>query len=69
MHNDKYAIEYYELLKKDEKKYYEDYKDLVEKVNNSSAYYHGEPIPVTYQGCFYYKTAKADLRKRLQRNM
>lgn len=62
MHNDKYAIEYYELLKKDEKKYYEDYKDLVEKVNNSSAYYHGEPIPVTYQGFFYDKTAKADFR-------
>ena len=62
MHNDKYAIEYYELLKKDEKKYYEDYKDLVEKVNNSSAYYHGEPIPVTYQGFFYDKTAKADFQ-------
>ncbi len=62
MHNDKYAIEYYELLRKDEKKYYEDYKDLVEKVNNSSAYYHGEPIPVTYQGFFYDKTAKADFQ-------
>lgn len=62
MHNDQYSIEYYELLKKDEKKYYEDYKKLVERVNNSSAYYHGEPIPVTYQGFFYDKAARADFQ-------
>lgn len=62
MHNDKYALEYYEILKKDEKKYYEDYKNLVERVNNSSAYYHGEPIPVTYQGFFYDEKARDDFQ-------
>ena len=62
MHNDKYSLEYYEIIKKDEKGYYEDYQKLQEAIKNSSAYYKGEPIPVTYQGFFYDKKAREDFQ-------
>lgn len=62
MFNDKYVDEYYNIIKEDENYYYLDYLNMQEKVENSSAIYKDEPIPVTYQGLFYDKENKKDFQ-------
>ncbi|WP_100065384.1 glutathionylspermidine synthase family protein [Miniphocaeibacter massiliensis] len=62
MYNDKYVDEYIDIIKKDEKEYYKDYLEMLDKVNHSNAIYKGEPIPVTYQGLFYDEESKKDFQ-------
>lgn len=49
MFNERLVNEYIGIIKKDPEFYFNDYKNIVERVNNSDAIYKGEPIPVTYQ--------------------
>lgn len=44
---------YIELIKKDPKKYYEDYQKTKEKVKNSTAIYKGKPVPFLYHPMFF----------------
>lgn len=52
MFNEKIVKDYIAIIEEDPKGYFQDYKAIVERVNNSEAIYKGEPIPVTYQGMF-----------------
>lgn len=45
--------EYIELIESDPKKYYQDYRDLTRKIENSTAVYKGEPIPFLYHPMFF----------------
>ncbi len=52
MFNKKVVDDYIDIIKSNPKEYYEDFMEMQEKVNNSSAIYKNKPIPVTYQGMF-----------------
>lgn len=52
MFNKELVNDYLEIIKSNPKLYYDDYLDMQEKVNNSSAIYKNKPIPVTYQGMY-----------------
>ncbi len=45
--------EYIDIIEKNPKRYYEDYKKTVEKAANSNAKYKGKPIPFLYQPMFF----------------
>ena len=45
--------EYINIVKEDKDKYYEDYKNTIEKVANSNAKYKGKPVPFLYQPMFF----------------
>ena len=45
--------EYIEIVKEDENKYYEDYKNAADKVEKSNAKYKGKPVPFLYQPMFF----------------
>lgn len=45
MNGDKVNQDYIDLIMKNPKKYYEDYKQALEKVSNSTAIYKGKPVP------------------------
>lgn len=45
--------EYYDLINNSEDYYYGDYKNVREKIANSTAIYKGKPIPFLYQPIFY----------------
>ena len=49
MFNERLVNEYIRITKEDSEFYFNDYKNIIERVNNSDAIYKGEPIPVTYQ--------------------
>lgn len=49
MFNERLVNEYIRIIKEDSEFYFNDYKNIIERVNNSDAIYKGEPIPVTYQ--------------------
>lgn len=49
MFNERLVNEYIGIIKENPEYYFNDYKNIVERVNNSNAIYKGEPIPVTYQ--------------------
>lgn len=49
MFNERLVNEYIGIIKENPEYYFNDYKNIVERVNNSDAIYKGEPIPVTYQ--------------------
>lgn len=53
MFNDKYAKDHYEIIKKDEKNYYEDYKKCLKKRKEYKATYKNEPVPTLYQAFYY----------------
>ncbi|MDO4663068.1 MAG: glutathionylspermidine synthase family protein [Tissierellia bacterium] len=53
MFNDKYAKEYFEIIKKDPDKYYNDYQKMLDKRKEYKATYKEEPVPALYQGYFY----------------
>ena len=55
MFNDEYSLELYKIVREDEDMYYRDFVDFIAKTKVSKAIYHGEPIPMTYQGLFYNK--------------
>ena len=55
MYNDEYSLELYKIVREDEDMYYRDFVDFIAKTKVSKAIYHGEPIPMTYQGLFYNK--------------
>ncbi len=63
MYNQEYFDKYLEIIKKDEEKYYKDYLKMLDEVSKSKAIYHGEPVPVTYQGLFYDVETKKNLEK------
>ncbi|MDO5755698.1 MAG: glutathionylspermidine synthase family protein [Tissierellia bacterium] len=63
MLNDNYTQEYIQILRKNEEEYAKDYRKLLEKVENSTAIIHGEPVPVTYQGLFYDGEHEAQLSR------
>ena len=45
--------EYINIVKRNQNRYYEDYKKAVEKVANSNAKYKGKPVPFLYQPMFF----------------
>lgn len=45
--------EYIDLVKRNSREYFEDYKETVKKVKNSKAQYKGEPIPFLYHPMFF----------------
>ncbi|MEJ6951669.1 glutathionylspermidine synthase family protein [Natronospora cellulosivora (SeqCode)] len=57
--------EYLSIIKKKPEKYYQDYIDVKEKVNNSTAIYKGEPIDFLYQAFFFDKKQYQELEKLL----
>ena len=61
MFNDEYSLELYKIVREDEDMYYRDFVDFIAKTKVSKAIYHGEPIPMTYQGLFYNKKNRSDL--------
>lgn len=60
MFNDEYSLELYKIVREDEDMYYRDFVDFIAKTKVSKAIYHGEPIPMTYQGLFYNKKNRSD---------
>lgn len=60
MYNDEYSLELYKIVREDEDMYYRDFVDFIAKTKVSKAIYHGEPIPMTYQGLFYNKKNRSD---------
>ena len=60
MFNKKIARDYIDIVKEDPDLYYKDFKEMEERVKNSSAIYKGEPIPVTYQGMLIGQDHKKD---------
>lgn len=60
MFNDEYPLELYKIVREDEDMYYRDFVDFIAKTKVSKAIYHGEPIPMTYQGLFYNKKNRSD---------
>ena len=60
MYNDEYSLELYKIVREDEDMYYRDFVDFIAKTKVSKAIYHGEPIPMTYQGLFYNKRNRSD---------
>ncbi|MDO5018376.1 MAG: glutathionylspermidine synthase family protein [Lagierella massiliensis] len=63
MYNSKYVKEYVDIIKKDTKKYYHDYLNMLESVKNSNAYCNNKPVPTLYQGLFYDGETKDNLNK------
>lgn len=55
--------EYIEIVKKNPKKYYKDYKIAKEKVAKSNAKYKGKPIPFLYQPMFFTQEDIENLKK------
>lgn len=60
MFNDEYSLELYKIVREDEDMYYRDFVDFIAKTKVSKAIYHGEPIPMTYQGLCYNKKNRSD---------
>lgn len=52
MNSDRINREYIEMIKKDEKRYLEDYKEVMAKVENSNAKYKGRVMPTLYHPMF-----------------
>ncbi len=55
MKSDNIFKEFKNIINENKKTYYRDYQNIKNKVNNSSAIYHGEPIDFLYQPMFYKK--------------
>ncbi|MDO5718232.1 MAG: glutathionylspermidine synthase family protein [Tissierellia bacterium] len=53
MFNRELVENYLKIIKSNPEDYFEDYKIMQDRVNNSSAIYKNKPIPVTYQGMFF----------------
>lgn len=55
MFNREWVEPYIEAFKAQPEKRWDEYQQLMEKVQQSKAIYKGKPIPITYQGMFYGK--------------
>ena len=55
--------EYINLIKKDPKKYFEDYKLTMDKVAKSPAQYKGKPVPFLYHPMFFTEKDVKDIEK------
>ena len=53
MKSDRCFKYYKDKIKNDPEKYIRDYKQIYEKVQKSTAIYHGEPVDFLYQPMFY----------------
>lgn len=53
MFNDKYSEDFYDIVKKDPKKYYEDFQNSLEKRSEYGATYKKNPVPTLYQPFYY----------------
>ena len=63
MFNEKLVKDYINIVKKDPKSYYEDYIEMVDRVNKSDAIYKGQPIPVTYQAMLIGEDNRDEFKK------
>ena len=56
--NNKYAEEFYQIVKEDPKKYFEDYKNLQKRIDSDFKEVTGKVVNNLYQGYFYNKDEK-----------